>query len=101
MTATVRPGDGLGIRATIILEVADTGTGMAANVLPRVFDPFFTTKEEGKGTGLGLAICKRIIDQHQGTLEIESETGRGTTVRITLPVRNEANVNRLGETLAD
>jgi signal transduction histidine kinase len=61
-----------------VLEVIDTGTGIPADVLPRVFDPFFSTKDEGHGSGLGLglAICKRIIDQHHGTLEIESAPGR-------------------------
>ncbi|HVK07284.1 MAG TPA: HAMP domain-containing sensor histidine kinase, partial [Gemmataceae bacterium] len=59
---------------------------------PRIFDPFFTTKEDGKGTGLGLAICKRIVDQHRGTLAVESAVGVGTTVRVTLPVRPETNV---------
>ena len=64
-------------------------------MLGRVFDPFFTTKEDGKGTGLGLAICKRIVEQHQGTLSIESQVGKGTTVRVSLPVRNTANVSEL------
>ena len=50
-------------------------------------EPFFTTKEEGKGTGLGLAICKRIVQEHGGTLAVESAVGRGTTVRIELPRR--------------
>jgi PAS domain S-box-containing protein len=69
----------------VVIEVSDTGVGIPAALLPRVFDPFFTTKEEGKGTGLGLAICKRIIDQHRGTVAVESELGRGTTLRVTLP----------------
>jgi PAS domain S-box-containing protein len=76
----------------VVIEVADTGTGISPDLLPRVFDPFFTTKEEGKGTGLGLAICKRIIEQHHGKLEIESAVGRGTTIRVILPLRPETNV---------
>ncbi len=48
-------------------------------------EPFFTTKEEGKGTGLGLAICKRIVQEHGGTLTVDSAVGQGTTVRIELP----------------
>jgi signal transduction histidine kinase len=76
----------------VVVEVIDTGSGIAAENLPRVFDPFFTTKAEDKGTGLGLAICKRIIEQHHGTLGIESEVGRGTTVRVTLPVNPDTNV---------
>jgi signal transduction histidine kinase len=95
LTPRVRPGELGPARAAVVLEVADTGTGIPADVLPRVFDPFFTTKAEGKGTGLGLAICKRIVDQHRGALEIESEPGRGTTVRVRLPVKNGANVDGL------
>jgi signal transduction histidine kinase len=91
----VRPGELPPARAAVVIEVADTGTGIPADVLPRVFDPFFTTKEEGKGTGLGLAICKRIVDQHHGALAIESEPGRGTTVRVALPVQDGANVSGL------
>jgi len=60
-----------------------------------VTDPFFSTKEEGKGTGLGLAICRRIVQEHEGTLHIESKEGEGTTVRLTLPVRTEKNVTGL------
>ncbi|MDB5313676.1 MAG: fixL 2 [Gemmataceae bacterium] len=60
-----------------------------------MFEPFFTTKDEGKGTGLGLAICLRIVQQHHGTLEVESRLGDGTTVRITLPVRPDTNVAAL------
>jgi signal transduction histidine kinase len=76
----------------IVIEVADTGAGIPSELLSKVFDPFFTTKEEGKGTGLGLAICKRIVDQHHGKLAVESQVGRGTTIRVTLPVRQETNV---------
>jgi len=80
--------------------VTDTGIGIAPKDLARVTDPFFTTKEEGKGTGLGLAICRRIVQGHHGKLEIESEMGKGTTVRILLPVRSETNVNGLRSTHA-
>jgi signal transduction histidine kinase len=95
LTVRVRPGRLPDDRTAVVVEVADTGTGISPAVLPRVFDPFFTTKEEGKGTGLGLAICKRIVDQHHGRLEIESEIGLGTTVRLILPVNNAANVTKL------
>jgi C4-dicarboxylate-specific signal transduction histidine kinase len=72
----------------IIIEIADTGTGIPPDILPRVTEPFFTTKPEGKGTGLGLAICRRIVREHNGEFEIMSDgiPGRGTTVRISLPV---------------
>jgi CheY-like chemotaxis protein len=65
--------------------VEDTGQGMAKEVLERALDPFFTTKEVGKGTGLGLSIVYRTVKAHQGELEIQSEPGRGTCVRIRFP----------------
>lgn len=67
-----------------ILEVIDTGAGMTPEVRERCLEPFFTTKGD-QGTGLGLAMVFGIIKRHQGTLEIESEPGQGTTVRIRLP----------------
>jgi signal transduction histidine kinase len=67
-----------------ILEVIDTGAGMTPEVRERCLEPFFTTKGD-VGTGLGLAMVFGIIKRHQGTLEIESELGEGTTVRIRLP----------------
>jgi signal transduction histidine kinase len=95
LTSRVRSGELPGGIPAVVVEVADTGTGIPADLLHRVFDPFFTTKEEGKGTGLGLAICKRIVDQHRGKMEVESEAGRGTTVRLALPVRPDTNVASL------
>lgn len=82
-------------RSAVAVEVTDTGTGIPPELLARVTDPFFTTKPEGQGTGLGLAICRRIVEQHQGKLEIESRVGEGTTVRVILPVRPDANVASL------
>lgn len=67
-----------------ILEVVDTGGGMSAEVKERCLEPFFTTKGD-HGTGLGLAMVFGIIKRHQGTVEIESEPGKGTTIRIRLP----------------
>jgi signal transduction histidine kinase len=93
-TLTLRVRNDAGA-AAVVVEVADTGVGIPAEHLARVLEPFFTTKEEGKGTGLGLAICKRIVQQHNGTLEVESAAGEGTTIRVTLPVRNGANTTGL------
>lgn len=76
----------------VVIEVSDTGVGIPGELLDRVCEPFFTTKEEGKGTGLGLAICRRIVEQHRGTLEVRSAAGAGTTIRITLPLRPDTNV---------
>lgn len=66
------------------VRIADTGPGIPAEELRKVFDPFFTTKRDG--TGLGLAICHGIIEQHQGEIRLESETGRGTTALVRLPL---------------
>jgi len=67
------------------IRVSDNGSGMSQEVLARAFDAFFTTKERGKGTGLGLAICRRIIEEHQGKIEIQTSPGHGTTVSVRLP----------------
>ncbi|MDX1723951.1 MAG: ATP-binding protein [Pseudomonas sp.] len=69
------------------IEVADTGQGIAAQVLPRIFDPFFTTKPIGQGTGLGLSLSYGIVQKHNGTLRVDSEVGLGSTFRLELPVR--------------
>jgi len=55
-------------------------------VKKHIFEPFYTTKEVGKGTGLGLSICYEIIQKHNGTIEVESEVGKGTTFVVKLPV---------------
>jgi len=74
------------------IRIKDTGTGIAEKHRSRIFDPFFTTKEVGKGTGQGLAISHSIIaDKHSGTLNFETETGKGTTFVIRLPIEPEAN----------
>lgn len=91
----VRPGRLPSDQPAVVVEITDTGTGIPVELLARVCEPFFTTKDEGKGTGLGLAICRRIVQQHHGTLEVESGLGRGTTVRIILPVRPDTNVASL------
>ena len=70
------------------IRIADTGCGIAADILPHIFDPFFTTKR-GKGTGLGLSITQAYVRSHQGDIQVESIPQRGTTVRITLPIRQE------------
>jgi PAS domain S-box-containing protein len=68
-----------------LLKIRDTGIGMDQNVLARAFEPFYTTKQAGSGTGLGLAIVRGIVLDHEGTVELESEPGRGTTVTCLFP----------------
>jgi two-component system sensor histidine kinase PilS (NtrC family) len=69
------------------LEVADRGVGIPAEHLARIFDPFFTTKD--RGTGLGLSLVHRIIEDHRGTLRVDTEPGRGSTFTVTLPLRSK------------
>jgi signal transduction histidine kinase len=76
--------------AHVDVEIRDTGVGIAPELLPRIFDPFFTTKPVGVGTGLGLPISHRIVSDLGGTLEVESSPGKGTRVRVTLPVATPA-----------
>ncbi|MFQ5991996.1 MAG: protoglobin domain-containing protein [Nitrospiraceae bacterium] len=67
------------------LAVTDTGCGISKANLPKIFDPFYTTKDIGKGTGLGLTVVHGIIQEHGGTIRVESEPGRGTTFTLSLP----------------
>lgn len=80
------------------IKVADTGTGIPKEVLPRIFDPFFTTKPIGTGTGLGLSLSYGIVQKHRGTIDVETEVGRGTAFRITLPIRQQACTEKGSET---
>jgi CheY-like chemotaxis protein len=75
-----------------VLSVTDEGEGMPAHVLERATEPFFTTKPQGKGTGLGLAMVQGFVQQSLGRLEVESELGRGTTIRMIFPVAVEGAV---------
>jgi PAS domain S-box-containing protein len=70
----------------VMVEIADTGAGIAADILPRIFDPFFTTKPVGVGTGLGLSICHNIIAACGGEISVESTEGKGSTFRVALPI---------------
>ncbi|MEZ4221946.1 MAG: ATP-binding protein [Polyangiaceae bacterium] len=72
--------------AHVVVEVEDSGLGMPAEVKGQALEPFFTTKQEGQGTGLGLSMVHEAVSQCGGDLEIDSEPGRGTTVRLRLPI---------------
>jgi len=83
-TITVRTG--MRDAAHVAVEIADNGSGIPADVLPKIFDPFFTTKGVGKGTGLGLSICYKIVVNHGGKLEVQSKPGVGTRFILVLPI---------------
>jgi signal transduction histidine kinase len=72
-----------------VIEIRDSGAGIAPEVRGRLFEPFFTTKPPGIGTGLGLTICQRIVTSFGGEITVESEVGRGSTFRVTLPASVE------------
>lgn len=71
--------------SNVVVKISDNGCGISPENIPKVFDPFFTTKEIGKGTGLGMNIAYNIIEEHHGTIAVESEPGKGTTFIISLP----------------
>ena len=80
-----------GQEAGLAIAVTDKGAGIAAEALPHVFEPFFTSGKH-RGTGLGLAICRNIIDAHGGDIQLTSQLGKGTTVRVWLPMRQPPRV---------
>lgn len=69
-----------------VMSFKDTGTGMSQETKKKVFDPFYTTKDVGQGTGLGMSVSFKIIKEHKGRIEVESELGKGTTISVLLPV---------------
>jgi signal transduction histidine kinase len=83
------------------ISIADTGIGITEESKKRIFEAFFTTKKMGEGTGLGLAICEKIIKEHSGRIELESEVGKGSTFFISLPVfeRNETDEQSIRSSL--
>lgn len=84
-----------------VIQIRDRGCGIPQEIMPNIFEPLFTTKQEG--TGLGLASCKKIIEQHGGTIEVSSVVGKGTTFTITLPKQSihlEKQINEKSEVAA-
>jgi PAS domain S-box-containing protein len=73
----------------VLIKIRDEGCGISEEVLPRILDPFFTTKRTQGGVGLGLSITSRIIKDHDGTLDLASVSGKGTTATVTLPLKEE------------
>jgi signal transduction histidine kinase len=85
-------GGTLGVRSEwvgneVAVQIADTGSGIAADDLPRIFEPFFTTRPVGQGAGLGLSVSLGIVEEHGGRIEVESELGKGSTFTVWLPMR--------------
>jgi CheY-like chemotaxis protein len=85
----IRVATRTGAGGEAILEVADTGCGIAPQHLPRIFEPFFTTRPQGTGTGLGLWVCRNLVGAVGGDLQVESVPGAGTTFRVILPAAAE------------
>jgi signal transduction histidine kinase len=70
----------------VVLSLIDTGAGIAPEVLPKIFRPFFSTKSKSGGSGLGLPTTRKIIEAHHGTIEVQSDVGKGTKFTLRLPV---------------
>ena len=83
------------------ISITDTGIGITEESKKRIFDPFFTTKKMGEGTGLGLAICEKIIKEHSGRIDVESEVGKGSTFFISIPIfeRNKTDEQNISSSL--
>lgn len=83
---------------SLIVEISDTGIGIAPENIAKIYDPFYTTKGVGRGTGLGLAVSYGIVQEHSGHISVESTPGRGTTFRITLPTAHlRARLQAVGD----
>lgn len=77
----------------VVIEISDDGCGMPPEVMHRIFEAFFTTRELGKGTGIGLALCYKLIREHNGDIEVQSQEGRGTTFTLTIPIQHGELIN--------
>jgi signal transduction histidine kinase len=79
-----------------VIEVSDTGVGIPSEHIARIYDPFFTTKPEGRGTGLGLSVTYGIVQEHGGTLTVESDVQHGTRFSLVIPLMASATLGSAG-----
>ena len=77
---------------SVVIKIADNGSGIPADKIGQIFNPFFTTKEPGKGTGLGLFIVKQVVERNKGIIAVDSKEGEGTTFTLTFPVGDQVKV---------
>jgi signal transduction histidine kinase len=82
-----------------VIKIRDNGKGIPQENLKKIFEPFFTTKDVGQGTGLGLFIVYKIIEQHKGTITVQSEVGKGTEFTIKLPIKQSNQISKPVSTL--
>lgn len=92
-SATITIETGTESSTHVYIKFTDTGVGMTQEVQKHLFEPFFTTKDVGQGTGLGMSISHGIIEEHQGTIEVESQIGEGTCFKIVLPIHSSHDLN--------
>jgi signal transduction histidine kinase len=79
---------------SLIIEIEDTGCGIACEDIEKIFDPFYTSKEIGEGTGLGLHVVQGVVDAHSGTIKVHSVVGKGTRFVIRIPLNAQRNIGR-------
>jgi len=85
----------------LIIEIQDSGTGIDPSIVDKIFDPFFTTKDVGEGTGLGLAVSYSLVNQMNGSIEVNSEAGQGTLFTISLPASQDCVIHSSREETTD
>ena len=97
LTVRVRPNQD---RTAVLVQIIDTGQGIAADIMDKVFEPFFTTQPGAEGTGMGLAVCHGIIEAHRGSITLHSQEGLGTTCTVALPISADKVATSIDEPVA-
>lgn len=93
MIKTLSPSPTSGKEGWVEISISDTGVGISEEIKKKIFDPFFTTKKAGEGMGLGLSICEKIVKDHLGRMEVQSEVGKGSTFYVYLPIYKGGEVD--------